>query len=333
MKSSVVAIKPKLNKRVFSRLGIVLTCILLALFGALLMAFPNRYIPVCFEGICMWAECVLPSLFPFMVITLLLIKLGAADKAAKPFSKLSRKLKLPDYTLPLFIMGLCSGYPAGSRILCEFYEAGRLDERDCKCLAPLISACGPLFAIGTVGFKAFGDSIAGVKLFICCLISVVSTSLIYCLLQKRKTQAPTSRVVKKDDNVLYSSFTGAVNASITAGGFICFFYTLSRAAAQIKILKPLEFILSLPFGKGCAEALCTGLIEATGGCFSLASNGGFFALPLAGFLITFGGISILLQQVCYLKKCKVKTSFFAGFKLLQGIVSFALLCILNLICP
>lgn len=281
----------------------------------------------------MWAECVLPSLFPFMVITLLLIKLGAADKAAKPFSKLCKKLKLPDCALPLFIMGLCSGYPAGSRILCEFYEAGRLDERDCKCLAPLISACGPLFAIGTVGFKAFGDSLSGVKLFTCCLISVVSTSLIYCLFQKRKNQTATPRVVKKDDNVLYNSFTSAVNASITAGGFICFFYTLSRTAAQLKILKPLEFVLSFPFGNGCATALSSGLIEATGGCFSLAANGGFFALPLAGFLITFGGISILLQQVCYLKKCKVKTSFFAGFKLLQGIVSFALLCILNLICP
>lgn len=333
MKVCAAAVKPKIKKSILLRSGTILICISLFLFGALLIAFPDRYIPVCFEGICVWAECVLPSLFPFMVITLLLIKLGAADAASRPFKKVCRKLKLPGCALPLFIMGLCSGYPAGSRILCEYYEAGRINEKDCKCLAPLVSACGPLFAIGTVGFKAFGDSLSGVKLFVCCLVSVISTSLIYCLFQKRKTVSAPVRQIKKDANVLYDAFTGAVNASITAGGFICFFYTLARAAAQIKILKPLEFLLSLPFGKGCAEALCTGLIEATGGCFSLAANGGFFALPLAGFLITFGGISIILQQACYLKKCKVTTAFFVGMKLLQGVISFALLCILNLICP
>lgn len=314
-----------------TRVGKALTCIALVAFGALLISFPDRYIPVCFEGICMWAECVLPSLFPFMVITLLLIKLGAAETASKPFARVCKRVNLPDCALPLFIMGLCSGYPAGSRILYEYYEAGKLDDNDCKLLAPLVSACGPLFAIGTVGFKAFGDSAAGVKLFLCCLVSVVSTSLIYCLFKKRQTEPRKVIPLKRDENALYNAFTGAVNASLTAGGFICFFYTLSRAVSELKILKPLEYLLSLPFGENCAKALCLGFIEATGGCFSLAESNNFFALPLAGFLITFGGISIIAQQACYLKKCNVKTSFFVGMKLLQGLVSFALLCLVNLI--
>ena len=35
----------------------------------------------------MWAECVLPSLFPFMVITLIFIKTGIAEKAALPLKR------------------------------------------------------------------------------------------------------------------------------------------------------------------------------------------------------------------------------------------------------
>ncbi|MDE6790118.1 MAG: hypothetical protein K2J61_00180, partial [Clostridia bacterium] len=62
----------------------VVVCAVLVFFGAVLIAFPDRYLTVCFQGICLWAEGVLPSLFPFMVITLLLIKMGAAQKAAKP---------------------------------------------------------------------------------------------------------------------------------------------------------------------------------------------------------------------------------------------------------
>ena len=83
-------------------------------------------------------------------------------------------------------------------------------------------------------------------------------------------------------------------------------------------------------GKEIAGGLCTGLCEATGGCFSLARSGGFFALPLAGFLITFGGASIILQQMCYLGKCGVKAWFFIAFKLLQGVICFALLCLFSL---
>ncbi|MDE7300969.1 MAG: hypothetical protein K2N47_02240, partial [Clostridia bacterium] len=144
-----------LNK---TNLKLISVCAVLLFFGAVLIIYPERYVAVCFEGICLWAECVLPSLFPFMVITLLLSKLGAVQLAAKPFKKPAKIFKLPATAAPLFLMSLCSGYPAGSRILSEYYENGCLSKADCKKLAPLCSDCGPLFALGTVGVKlARGD--------------------------------------------------------------------------------------------------------------------------------------------------------------------------------
>ncbi|MDE6373295.1 MAG: hypothetical protein K2L72_02235 [Clostridia bacterium] len=310
----------------------LLVCAVLLFFGGILIAFPQRYLAVCFDGLCLWAECVLPSLFPFMVISLLLIKLGAAQAAAKPFVKISGKLKLPPAALPLFFMSVCSGYPAGSRILCEYYESGLIDESATKKLAPLCSTCGPLFALGTVGAKAFGGGYAGVKLFCACLISVIGTSLLFSAFGKPAKQThPLKLRTTSDGNALYSVFYGAVTASLVAGGFICFFYTLSKVFADFSIFKPLELLLSLIFGGGAARGVSTGLCEATGGCFLLAQSGGFFALPLAGFLITFGGASILLQQLCYLTKCKVGAGYFIIFKFVQGVIAFALICLLNLL--
>lgn len=309
----------------------ILICAVLIFFGAILIAFPQRYLAVCFDGLCLWAECVLPSLFPFMVISLLLIRLGAAQAAAKPFGKLSKKLKLPPAALPLFFMSVCSGYPAGSRILCEYYESGLIGEADAKKLAPLCSTCGPLFALGTVGAKAFGGGYAGVKLFSACLISVVGTSLLFSIFGKpTKQSAPLKLRTSAEGNALYSVFYGAVTASLVAGGFICFFYTLSKVFADFNIFKPLELLLSLIFGGSAARGISTGLCEATGGCFMLAQSGGFFALPLAGFLITFGGASILLQQLCYLTKCKVGAAYFIIFKFIQGVITFALLCLMSI---
>lgn len=322
----------KIKSSSLKKLKKLSVCIALVLFGGILIAYPQRYLAVCFDGLCMWAECVLPSLFPFMIISLLLIRLGAARAAAKPFAGLTQKLKLPPAALPLFIMSVCSGYPAGSRILCEYRDNGFIDDADVKKLAPLCSTCGPLFALGTVGAKAFGGGYSGVKLFSACLISVVSTSVLYSMFSKPTDNfKPLNQRAKTDGNALYSVFYGAINASLVAGGFICFFYTLSKVFTDFNIFKPLEMLLSLIFGDGAARGVSTGLCEATGGCFLLAEAGGFFALPLAGFLVTFGGASILLQQLCYLTKCRVGAGYFISFKLVQGVITFALLCLFALI--
>ena len=51
-------------------------CFALVFLAGAIIIFPERYINCCFRGFALWAECVLPSLFPFMVITLILIKMA-----------------------------------------------------------------------------------------------------------------------------------------------------------------------------------------------------------------------------------------------------------------
>lgn len=233
-------------------------------------------------------------------------------------------------------MSAFSGYPAGSKILCEYCDEGYITPQDVKKLAPLCSTCGPLFALGTVGAKAFGDKSAGAKLLFACLFSVTLCWLIFCLIcNRRKINenpfSPRKLPAKKSDgNLLLSVFTGGITACLVAGGFICFFYTLSQIFADFKILKPFEIIFSLPFGKNLATGFALGLCEATGGCFTVAAAGGFFALPIAGFLITFGGASIIFQQFCYLSGYGVKLWKFAAIKIIQATLCFAALCLLNL---
>lgn len=308
-------------------------CAVLLFFAAAILVFPQRYMSACFDGLCLWAECVLPSLFPFTVITLILIKIGALDCAAKPFKRFTKVFNLPQVAPPLVIMSVCSGYPTGIKFISEYQSAGLLDQSDCKKLAPLCSACGPLFALGTVGGKAFGSAEAGIKLFVACLVSVMLTSLLYAKLTPEKATAERAVALraKGNGNVLYDSFYGAVIAVIVAGGFISFFYTLSQIFADFGIFQPLSALIAPVFGEEVAEGFCLGLIEATGGAFRASSGGNYFALPVTGFLVTFGGASILCQQLCYLTRCRVPATFFIVFKLLQGLVCFALLCLFSLI--
>ncbi|MGN0814393.1 MAG: hypothetical protein ACI4MH_04085 [Candidatus Coproplasma sp.] len=296
----------------------------LIFFAAAFIAKPERYVPVCFEGIALWAECVLPSLFPFMVITLILVKTGFAQSASRPFAKAAGAFRLPPVAASVFLMSVCSGYPAGSRIVCEYFEGGELNAGDAKKLAALCSTSGPLFIIGSVGYKMFADKRTGLLIYAAHILSVAVVGAAYCLLCKRD-DSPRGKLKRADGNILYDSFYSAVISVIVAGGFICFFYTLSAVIQDIRLLYPLGLVLKFLFGENTATAVCTGLCEATGGCAALAACNSPFSVPLAGFLITFGGISIIFQQLCYLTRCGVKSSAFISVKLLQGLLCFLLL--------
>ena len=297
----------------------------LILFAAILALSPEIYVPACFEGIALCAKCVLPALFPFMVITLLLIKTGGAEAMAAPFKRAGDFFGLPKEAAVIFIMSVFSGYPAGSRIVYEYCERGDITKEDAKKLAPMCSTSGPMFMIGSVGQNMFGDKAKGACLMCAHILSVLVLCLVICRLTKSMGNVNAARPLRADGgNALYDSFYSAVVSVIVAGGFICFFYTLSQAARNLNVFALPATLLRPLFGDG-ADALCCGLIEATGGCAALAAGTSIFALPLAGFLITFGGFSILAQQLCYLTKCGIKPVKFMAVKAAQGALCFVLL--------
>ncbi len=310
--------------KIFKIIGwTILSCALVFMAGAFTI-YPERYINCCFKGFALWAECVAPSLFPFMVITLIFIKTGIAEKAALPLKKVTGFFGLPPAAAVCFIMSIFSGYPAGSRAVAEFYDSGAVNERDCKKLSALCSTSGPLFIIGSVGVKMLDDKSAGWKILLAHLTSVLVIALILCLIS-RKGKKREYRRSAQDKNVLYNSFYGSVISVCVAGGFIAFFCVAGQIAHDFNILLPLEKLLGLFLDEAAASAVCSGLIEATSGCRALSATGAKLTLPLAGFLITFGGLSILLQQLCYLVKAKINPLKFIAVKVVQGLGCFAIL--------
>ncbi|MCD8308816.1 MAG: hypothetical protein LUD19_03090 [Clostridia bacterium] len=304
-----------------------LLAISLSAFAAALVIFPERYTAVCLNGLKMWAVCVLPCLFPFMVICALFTNTGIAVKAALPLKKVTGIFKLPYAAAPCFLMSAMSGYPAGSRTVGEFYNANAVTQSGAKKLACLCSTTGPLFAMGTVGAAMFGSSLSGLKLFTAHIIAVVTVGAVYSLFTPKETSSAVKPSFKKD--ALRESFYGAVSASLTAGAFIVFFYTASAFVSDTDILYPLEKLLSLFAGEDVAAAVCSGVIEMTGGCAALANTNSVFALPFAGFLVTFGGACVLLQQLCYLTPAGIKPLTFILLKFLQGVLCFCLLLVMG----
>lgn len=300
----------------------------LTMIACAIIIYPERYISACLQGFIMWAECVLPSLFPFMVITLIMIKSGFAEKASLPLKKVTGLFNLPPAAAVCFIISICSGYPAGSKCVHEFYENGALSSNDCKKLSALCSTSGPLFIIGSVGVRMLNDKSAGWKILLAHYISVLAIALIIALFSKKDGKNGIARAPVKG-NLLYDSFHGAVISVAVAGGFIAFFSVTAQICSDFNFLIVFEKLFSLITDGQSAKAVSLGLVEATIGCRTLSSAHGNLTLPFAGFLITFGGISILLQQYAYFGKTGVKPAYFIGVKFIQGIACFLILLLIS----
>ncbi|HBN12430.1 MAG TPA: hypothetical protein DD415_02330, partial [Clostridiales bacterium] len=178
--------------------------------------------------------------------------------------------------------------------------------------------------IGSVGVKMFGDKSAGQIILLAHVISVLSVALVLSLILKRGDKTEYKRALP-EGNLLYDSFYGAVVAVAVAGGFIAFFSVTAQILYDFNILLPLEKLVALFSDEVTASAVCRGLIEVTRGCRELAGTGSPLCVPFCGFLITFGGVSIILQQMGYLQKAKVSGAYFVAVKAIQGMLCFLLL--------
>ena len=86
---SAARTKPKNFK---AKLKKALPTLFLLAFAALFAVFPDRYVPVCLDGIALWALNVLPAVFPFLFVTALLRASGGAQRVSRVFSPFAKAL-------------------------------------------------------------------------------------------------------------------------------------------------------------------------------------------------------------------------------------------------
>ena len=125
---------------------------LFLLFALFLVIFSKTYLIAAKNGLILWANNVVPSLFPFFVITELLSNTNLVYHIGKLFDKLMRPLfNVPGECAFAFIMGLISGYPTGGKIVSDLREQGVCTKEEGDRMLAFTNNSGPLFIISCVG--------------------------------------------------------------------------------------------------------------------------------------------------------------------------------------
>lgn len=277
-------------------------------------------------GIGLWANMILPALFPYFFITAALGKLGVTEKLAAKLSPVTEKVfNLPGIVSYAIFTSFISGYPIGAKIVSDLKNNKLITETESVRASALCSVASPAFIIGGIG-GAFSSVNFGIALFCSHLLSAILTGVLFSF-YKRK-ERPTKPARQKSceenaDNILYECAYSAVISILTVGGIITIFYVITELLCFIGAFDLPIRILQGFFGEEyAAKGAVLGFFEFTKGINALKVAGATkTAFILSAAICGFGGLSVIFQSLAYLKKAKIKTVPFILSKMLGAVIN------------
>jgi sporulation integral membrane protein YlbJ len=278
------------------RLGKMISVFLILLLAAGLLTMAGAVAEGVREGLTLCVNVIVPSLFPFMILSGYVALSGLGPWVALPLRPLTRKLlRLPDEAGSVYLMSLIGGYPVGARTMATLIQTGRLNPKLASRMLCYCVNAGPAFLVAAVGLGFFRSAAAGWIL----LAGQVSSSLLIGAFVSRQAKEEEGRFVQPPSdagNAFVAAVGNASAAIINTCAFVVLFSGLNALLRESGLIAAAEN--AFPFSQlpmGLAESLLAGIMEVTGGCAAASSLAGNTAFLLTAFFVSFGGLSIMAQ--------------------------------------
>lgn len=254
-------------------------------FGAALLFFPDVSAAAAREGVTLCLQTVLPSLFPFFVLSSLLVQSDVPRLLSRAMAGVMYPLfGVSGAGASALILGLLGGYPVGARTVAELYGRGEIAREEAEQLLAFCNNSGPGFFLGVCGTAVFGSTRAGAYLY----LIHVGAALVTGVLLRRDLGLPRRKAVSRQRAPfdLAAALPAAVQSSFAAVGsvsaFVIFFMVLLRLLSLVPALAALP-----------PRAALFGFVEMTNGVNALPATRTGFVLCAA--IMNWGGLSVQAQ--------------------------------------
>lgn len=297
----------------FSGLG---SFVLAVLIGIVPFAAPQACMQALQEGLVLCGGPLLLSLYPFLVVSSLLIQCPLGDVLALPFRPVAWLVGVrASCAARVLLIGFLGGFAPAANASAEAVRSGQMTAKEADQLLPACICSGPSFVILTVGQALLGSAEIGVLLFLAQLsagylcaaflarlsqdkkltrtkrhlynmqtsdaaVSLKSWFSIDGPKQKNQPPVPQQNMPCPPKLRLDSILAQCTQTYLKLCGFVLFFRMLAAGAGAL-----------FPSTVGTA---CAILLEVCSGC-DLAARTGYWASTLCCAALSIQGVSVLLQ--------------------------------------
>lgn len=250
------------------------------------------------DGVRLCLEVVIPSLFPFFVLTGP-ITAYFCGKSISP--AIARFLKIPSGSEGILLTGILGGYPMGVKSVRNAYDAGALRKTDAKRMLMFCNFAGPSFLFGMVG------NLFGRKSIVWALwaVHILSALLIAGIIPGSPTEKAEIPAVSVKNVILQ-----AVSAMAVVCAWVILFRVILAFCGR-------WFLWRIG---AAGQAFFGGILELSNGILMLHSVGSLGCkFVLSAIMLGFGGICVAMQASFFAGNLGAKT-YLLG-KVLHGLYS------------
>lgn len=277
------------------------------LFAAMLLCRPDAAAQAVRDGLSLCFRTVVPSLFPFLAVSGLLLRLGFGA-VLQPVCAvfMGPVFRMRGICAVPLAAGLLGGYPTGAKAAAELYEQGAVTRQEAELLLGFCNNCGPGFLLGFVGAGILGSAQAGAYLFLVHALAALLTGMVLTRWCSRRDPPPLPCHLPVQKISLPRMITESVSTALTSMLGICAYVVLFRTIAAV---------LPASFDGGIL-----GIVEMVSGTASLPANAAGFVAAAA--ITAWGGVSVHCQTMSVAGELSLK--YHTVGKLLQTVVSVLL---------
>ncbi|MGM9683022.1 MAG: hypothetical protein ACI3XQ_05435 [Eubacteriales bacterium] len=282
------------------------------------------------RGMKLCTTTVIPSLFPFMVTSELIVMSGAGEAFGKLLGKPAKFLfGIGGGGCCAFLLGTLCGFPVGTRSAVSLYRQGAITKSELSHIITFSNNPSSAFVISAVGVSLFGCRKFGVALYFMTLASSVITGIAGGIIRKIATRR---RGAAEDGERVecYPDGSGERKRSAGIGGFTS--AITSAASGMLNVcafviffsafMGTLGTLLSSVGLSGRASAFIFCIFELTGGvCSASGLTPVGVGAVMAAFAVGWSGLSVHFQIISLCNGINISFRPFFAAKLAQGIIN------------
>lgn len=316
-----------------------LSCAGLLAVAVGLVIFPSQMVEAARDGVELCFNVIIPSLFPFFVLSSLTVALGAAEKLGRLLAPVMRPLfNVGGACASALVLGFIGGYPVGAKTVINLYENGECSKAEAERMLSFCNNSGPAFIFGVVGAGIFSSGTIGLILYLAHMAASICVGLIFRNwgsggitrhspnVQREQTPFPTAFV-----NSVSSSFMSTLGICC----FVIFFTVFIKLLFLSGLLSAMAEVIGSMLGfigmdVEWARRLLTGIIELTSGVWSLRGVSGELtaSIAMAAFMLGWAGLSVHCQVLSFIGSSGLSVRTYIIGKFLHGILSAIIVLII-----
>ncbi len=272
------------------------------------------------NGTEMCLRVLVPSLFPFMALSAMAVKLGICQSIGRKAGFITKKLfGLSGAFAPVIILSLIGGYPVGARGIAELRSSGAVSEKQAAKAALFAVCAGPGFLINYVGCSLYGSAEAGLIILSAQIVSVITLGISVNIFDRDKNEYNSVSELYAKPLPFSVSLVESAYSAVKGMAQICALVLIfSAAAGIIGDIIPNSALTNI--WKITAE-VCSGV--------SLASRE--YPIEVTAFAVGFGGLCVHFQIFAALGGINVNKQLFFLLRIIQGLITALLTKLLSFI--